>query len=472
MKGSLQHRGKRSATRPHAVRRDATAAAHLPSFAGMERIAERIVELSSADETEVTIDAGADALTRFANNAIHQHVAELGVSISVRAVVGGRTARVTTNKTDEDSLHRVAASSLSLARSQPKNPGLLPMPGPQKYPRVKRFFDETAAASAEDRARVVKQITTACARAGQTAAGTFSSGAFRSLLANSRGLCARYEHTRTEFSITVMEENSSGWAKANAARWSDVDPLALAARAREKAEASRKPKEIAPGKYTVILEPSAALDLIGFLFYDFSATAVADRRSCLTQRVGKKLFGENITLWDDVTHPLQIGIPFDGEGMPRQRVCLIDRGVVRNLVYSRAAAKHAGKKPTGHGLALPNEWGEAPFHLVMEGGKSSLAEMIAGTERGIYVTRLWYIREVDPYEKIMTGMTRDGTFLIENGRLAGGIRNLRFNQSILELLANVEALGPAERASGEEAFDMVIPPMKVRDFHFTEVTKF
>ncbi|HWQ03629.1 MAG TPA: metallopeptidase TldD-related protein, partial [Candidatus Nitrosotenuis sp.] len=221
-----------------------------------------------------------------------------------------------------------------------------------------------------------------------------------------------------------------------------------------------------------ILEPAAALDIIGFLFYDFSATAVADQRSCFTGRIGKKLFGDHISLSDDVAHPLQLGPPFDGEGVPSRAVKLIERGVVRNLVYSRAAAKKAGVKPTGHGLALPNEWGEAAFHLVMAGGNSSLEKMLASTERGIYVTRLWYIREVDPYEKIMTGMTRDGTFLIENGKLARGIRNMRFNQSILELLANVVELGPAVRASGEEAFDMVIPPMKVRDFHFTEVTKF
>jgi predicted Zn-dependent protease len=212
--------------------------------------------------------------------------------------------------------------------------------------------------------------------------------------------------------------------------------------------------------------------MVGFLFYDFAGTAVQDKRSCLNERMGKKIFGDNISLWDDVTHAQQLGAPYDGEGMPRQKVLLVDRGVPRNLVYSRATAKKMKSKATGHGLALPNEWGEAPMNLVLDGGNSSLDEMIDSTERGILVTRLWYIREVDPYEKIMTGMTRDGTFLIENGRVAGGIRNFRFNQSILEMLANVEALGPAARASGEEAFDMVIPAMKVRNFHFTEVTKF
>ena len=166
------------------------------------------------------------------------------------------------------------------------------------------------------------------------------------------------------------------------------------------------------------------------------------------------------------------GPPFDGEGMPRQKVLLVDRGVPRNLVYARATAKKMKTKPTGHGLPLPNQDGEAPFNLVFDGGKTSLETMIASTDRGILLTRLWYIREVDPYEKVLTGMTRDGSFLVENGRIVAGIRNFRFNQNILEMLSNVEQMGPAVRAAGEESFEMVVPAMKVRDFHFTEVTKF
>ncbi len=458
----------------HKSRRTKTADAetHLLSFGELRRIAERILKLSDTDETEVTIDAGADALTRFANNTIHQHVAEQFLTISVRTVLDGRTARATTNKTDEDALRRVVVSSSRIARSQPKYPGLLPMPRAQKYAKVKRWFDATAAASPRDRASAVARICRRAAQEKQVAAGTYSSGATRSLLANSQGLAATYEQTRAEFSVTMMEEKSSGWAKASAADIRALDVDALAANASQKAANSRTPRELAPGRYTVILEPAAALDMVGFLFYDFAGTAVLDKRSCLNERMGKKILGENIVLWDDVTHPEQLGAPFDGEGMPRQKVLLMDRGVPKNLVYSRSTAKKMKAKATGHGLALPNEWGEAPMNLVLEGGRTSIDEMISSTERGILVTRLWYIREVDPYEKIMTGMTRDGTFLVENGRVTGGIRNFRFNQSILELLANVEALGPAARASGEEASDMVIPAMKVRDFHFSAVTKF
>src|SRR6266702_2895962 len=261
-------------------------------------------------------------------------------------------------------------------------------------------------------------------------------------------------------------------AKANSADVRAFDPQKLAARASEKAHRAVNARELPPGRYTVILEPAAALDLVGFLFYDFAATALEDKRSCLNERMGKQLFGKNISITDDVYHPLQQGAPFDGEGLPRQRVLLVDRGIPRNLVYSRSAAKTARKQPTGHGFALPNEYGEAPMNLVFGGGDSSVEKMVASTERGLLVTRLWYIREVDPYEKVMTGMTRDGLFLVENGRVTGAVRNFRFNQSLIEMLKNVELLGPAVRATGEESFEMVVPAMKVRDFHFSEVTKF
>ncbi len=438
----------------------------------LERIAERVLKLGDADETEVDIGATADALTRFANNTIHQNVAEHTITISVRAVVDGRTARASTNKSDDESLRRAVASAVSLARNEPKIPDLLPMPKKQKYRKVSRFYDATAETSPRDRARAVTKVCGMAEKNKQTAAGIYSSGSFHSLLVNSRGLFARYEQTRSEFSVTILEESSSGWAKSNSPDIRRLDPLALAEAASRKAAESRQPREVPPGRYTAILEPSAVLDLVGFLFYDFSGTAVLDKRSCLTGRMGKKIWGENITIWDDAYHPLQSGPAFDGEGMPRQKVLLVDRGVPKNLVYARSTAKKMKAKPTGHGLSLPNEYGEAPMNLVFAGGDQSIDEMVRATERGILVTRLWYIREVDPYEKILTGMTRDGTFLVENGKIVGGIRNFRFNQSLIEMLAKIDALGPAVRAAGEESFEMVVPAMKVRDFHFSEVTKF
>lgn len=441
----------------------------------LRRIVETVLRVAQSigvEETEVHVDEVADALTRFANNAIHQNVAEQGLTVSVRTVADGRTARATTNRVDEDSLRGAIEASLSLAASQPKNPALMAMPGRQKYRRVNRFIAQTAAITPEDRARAVRRACDLALKNGQVAAGIYSTGQSQTAMGNSRGLFAAYRETHAEFSITMQEKPAASWAKANSADVRNFDSQKLAERASEKAHLAVAPKELPVGRYTVILEPAAVLDLVGFLFYDFAATALQDKRSCLNERMGKQLFGKNISICDDAYHPLQVGAPFDGEGMPRQRVHLVDRGVPKNLVYSRSSAKLAGKKPTGHGFALPNEYGEAPMNLVFSGGDSSLEKMIASTERGLLVTRLWYIREVDPYEKIMTGMTRDGLFLVENGRVASAARNFRFNQSLMEMLRNVEQMGPAVRATGEEAFEMVVPAMKVRDFHFSEVTKF
>jgi predicted Zn-dependent protease len=269
-----------------------------------------------------------------------------------------------------------------------------------------------------------------------------------------------------------MAGDSSGWAKASVCERRDMNPLDLARTAARKAAQSASPRELPPGRYTAILEPAAVLDLVGQMFGDFSATAIRDGRSFLNDRIGKQIFGPNITIQDDAWHPLQSGAPFDGEGVPRQHLTLVENGVVRDIAYCRQAAAQAGVAPTGHGFPLPNEFGEAPSNIAIAGGDATVEKMVASTERGILVTRFWYIREVDPYEKIFTGMTRDGTFLVEDGRIVAGIRNFRFNQGLMEMLSNVEALSAPVRASGEEAFDMVAPAMQVRDFNFTEVTKF
>jgi PmbA protein len=455
--------------------KSATSSPHLSPERELRQIIDTVLRLAKstgADETEVHVDETADSLTRFANNAIHQNVAEHSLNISIRTVVDHRTARAATNRGDEDSLRAAIEASLSLAHSQPKDAHLLPLPGKQRYRKVNRFVKDTAALTPEDRARAVRRACDLAIQNGQVAAGIFASGVQQSALGNSRGLFAAYRETHSEFSITMQEAPAASWAKANAASVCDFDPPKLALRASEKAHSAVDARELPPGRYTVILEPAAVLDLVGFLFYDFAATGLEDKRSCLNERMGKQLFGKNITITDDVYHPLQLGPPFDGEGIPRQRVLLVDRGVPKNLVYSRSSAKSAGKRPTGHGFALPNEYGEAPMNLVFAGGDSSLEKMVASTDRGLLVTRLWYIREVDPYEKVMTGMTRDGLFLVEKGKVTTAVRNFRFNQSILEMLRHIEQLGPAVRATGEEAFEMVVPAMKVHDFHFSEATKF
>ncbi|HYL76721.1 MAG TPA: TldD/PmbA family protein [Bryobacteraceae bacterium] len=423
-------------------------------------------------DVEVIFGAQREALTRFANNGIHQNVAEQAQFISVRVLMDQRTARATTNRFDRDSVRAVVEQAVALTKSAAPDTNTLPLAPTSPVPQIPRFDRDTAATTPHERARIVSEAIRVVEGAGQTAAGIYSTGQSVEAIFNSQGIAAWHAETMANFSITAMAADSSGWAKASAVARADMDPVGLARKASQKATSSSAPREIPPGRYVVILEPAAVLDLVGQMFGDFSATAMEDQRSFLTDRLNTQLFGANIHIYDDVSHPLQAGTPFDGEGIARRKLTLVDGGVPRELAYSRASAQRAGVQPTGHGFPLPNEVGESPLNIVIAGGSTPVEDMIASTDRGILVTRLWYIREVDPFQKIMTGMTRDGTFLVENGRVVAGLRNFRFNQGLIELLNKVESMSPPVRTSGEEAFDMVVPAMKVRDFNFTEVTRF
>jgi predicted Zn-dependent protease len=453
-------------------------------------IFDRIRRFSAADEVEVLFTGSHFALTRFANNTIHQNVEEENWLASIRTNFGGRTARATANQFDDESLKWAVEASESLARVQEPDPDLLPMPDAREDPdadknvRATQFFEQTAGIAPGERASVVGEIVGVAARHKLTTAGIYSTSESLEGIFNSRGLARWHTQTLAEVSITMLAEDSSGWQKLNSPDVRNLDPVQLAETAARKAVESAHPREIPPGKYTVVLEPAAALDIVGFMFWDYSGMAILDQRSFLNDRIGTKLFGENITIWDDARHPLQAGSPFDGEGVRRGRVQMVEHGVVKRVVYARGTAakmkksEYANKvgpiEPTGHGFPLPNEMGEMPLNIVFGASENpeSVDQMVASTERGILVTRLWYIREVDPYEKIVTGMTRDGTFLIENGKVQCGLRNFRFNQSLIAMLSNVEAMGVPVRACGEESFDMVVPAMKVKEFNFTEVTKF
>jgi PmbA protein len=478
---------------------------------GMDRdqcseIFARVRRAAGGGDVEVTVQGRRSALTRFANNSITQNVSEEGCEVSVRVQMGGRTARATTNRLDDESLRQVVAQAEALARVQEEDSELLPMLTAAEQGtavELDRYCAETAAMGAGERADEVAAMVAIARRAGLNAAGTYSCGTHFEALFNSHGVARWHRQTLAQASVTMQAEDSSGWQKQNYTSARRLDARLLADIAAQKALRSARPVELEPGKYTVVLEPSAVVDLIGFLAADFSGLALLEQRSCLNQRLGTKLFGENISITDDVSHAGQTGPGFDGEGMARRKLTLVEDGVVREVAMARGtaarinkselAARMAGARlgeghrsmdgppvidalqATGHGFSLPNEGGEVASNIVFqvpEQRQRSVEEMIAATERGLLVTRLWYIREVDAYEKILTGMTRDGTFLVENGRVGKGIRNFRFNQSVLQMLRQVLDLGEPVRACGEEAFDMVAPAMRVEGFQFTEVTRF
>src|SRR5215469_1598686 len=289
-------------------------------------IFDRIRSLSTADEVEVHFSGGTFALTRFANNVIHQNVAEENHVVSVRTVFGGRTARAFTNKFDDESLRQVVKASENLAKVQHPDPDLLPMPNPEEAftdcgrELPLRYFGQTAAITPEIRAEGVRKIVAIADKHCLAAAGVYSSGESVEGIFNSRGLSSWHTQTSAEVSITMLGSDSSGWQKANSPDVRNLDPLRLAEIAAQKAVDSAHPRDVPAGKYTVILEPAAVLDIVGFMFWDYSGMAILDQLSFLTGRIGKKLFGENITIIDDVSHPLQAGSPFDGEGVVRKKV--------------------------------------------------------------------------------------------------------------------------------------------------------
>src|SRR5215471_7418996 len=363
-----------------------------------QKIFDQVKKFSSSKELEIIFAATNYSLTRFANNTIHQNVAETNEIASIRVAFDGKTARATTNRFDDESLKRAVQSAESIAKVQEPNPELLPLAsaseGKLEKPAPNRWFEQTAAITPADRAQAVAEIVSVAKKNRLTTAGIYSSVQSAEGVINSKGLSTFHRRTSAEASITMLAEDSSGWQKFNSPNVADLKHLWLAEIAAQKARDSRSPKELQPGKYTVVLEPAAVLDLVGFMFWDFAGMAILDQRSFLNNRIGSQLFGKNITIADDAYHPLQSGSPFDGEGVRRKQVTLVDRGMIKNLVYARSTAEkmrhsdYAAKvgtiESTGHGFPLPNEMGEAPANIVFVtgGDERTVEQMIADSERG------------------------------------------------------------------------------------------
>lgn len=440
------------------------------------RLLERALGASKADETEAWLGGGAHALTRFAENVIHQNVADRTLELTVRAAFGKRTARATTNRLDDAGIAACVAHAERLAKLLPEDPELLPLvEGPQTYSAVDAFDEATAASTPAARADAIKQIVEECAREGAKAAGAFEvvdgtvgdyghigTAAYR----NSKGVEARFSPTHASFTITVAAGDASGWAHGSGRALADFDPLALGRRALRKALAAREPRDLAPGKYTVVLEPAAAAELCAwYVAGAFSALAVLEGRSPLAGRLGEKIAGENVTLVDDFA--ALRARPFDDEGMPTRRVVLIEKGVQRGLYHDRKTAKKMGAEPTGHAPRQPSAWGPGPRAVSLAGGEGSVEDLVKTVDRGVLVTRFWYTNTVDARQGIVTGMTRDGTFWIEKGEVRHAVKNMRFNESLLSVLSRIERLGRPERI-----FDALVPPLVVQDFNFASETKF
>jgi predicted Zn-dependent protease len=411
-------------------------------------------------------------LTRFASSRIHQNTWREDVEFRVMAVVdGNKTGVATTHSLEADDVRRAAEDAVEIARVTPPDPEFAGLAPPTQISSIERFDDATASTAPADRAGAV---ATALGEfpAGMEGAGYVETVSDEVLVINTMGARSYGRTTRAGISVLAMASDSSGYAERLEGKFASLDPRALAEKAVGKAERSRDPKPIDPGSYTVILEPAATSTIMQFLGYlGFGAKPFLEGRSFMTGKLGEQLASELVTIVDDPTAADSLGVPFDFEGTPAKRVALIDKGVATGVVWDRATAKKGGTESTGQALPPPNPYGPIPMNLRMEPGQTSLEEMVASTEHGLLVTRFHYSNVVNEKETLLTGMTRDGTFQIEDGRLVHGVKNLRYTQNALEALSNVEAVGNQTEISTELFFGgSRAPALKIRDFKFSSST--
>ena len=416
--------------------------------------------------------ANDNALTRFTHETSNQNVATDDAAVSVRAIVGGRTGVAQTNRHDDRSLADVTGRAIEMAKLAPEDPRLpgLPAGGPAEAPPG-AYDAATARAGADLRAQMCDAVFRAAEKAGFWCAGYASTSAGGITVANSSGARASFDGTDASLNVKMTAADSTGFAEAHANAVGSIDAAAIGAASVEKARSGAAPRSVDPGEWTVVLEPSAFGELLAYVVSHFSAQAYEEGSSFFSDGLDRTYLGENVTILDDYADPLAPSMPFDYEGQPKKRLALVEHGVVKNVVTDSYYAKLLDRENTGHALPAPNAQGPQALNVVVAAGSKSAAQLVSETKRGLLVTRFWYIRTVDQKKAIVTGMTRDGTFLIENGRLAGGVRNLRFNQSILDALRHCE-LGSERIRTGGYHYSMVAPAAKIQTFAFTSTTEF
>jgi len=442
------------------------ATARLTEQGELQNFINKLLQSSPAAQTEVMVTEWDSALTRFANNGIHQNVAERDVSVRVRVVKDGKTGVASINQMNEAAAADVLKRAIDIADLQ-SNGEVVPMPGPAKSRPVEAWSDATAAATPEERADFVEAISSKARGAGLNAFGAFSTSAEQFALANSLGVYHYHRSTEATINSVVMGEAGSGYADRGAIDVRDLDKNEVADEVIDKAQRNQNAQPIEPGVYEVVLEEYAVAEMLDFLNYTgFSALAVEEERSFM--RLGERITGEGVTIWDDGLDPSGLPSPFDFEGVPKQRVDLIKKGVATGVVYDMMTATTEGRQSTGHGLPAPNTEGPFATNLFMQPGAVAKPDLVSGIKRGIWVTRFWYVRTVHPKLSIITGMTRDGTFLIEDGKVTRPVKDLRFTQSILEALDGTVAVGQTTKLQiGEFIGASRVPALHLKAFTFT-----
>ena len=436
---------------------------------GFREVAQAALDLPAVDGVEVLFLHEFGGLTRFASSEIHQSTSREDTALRVRVVSQNRIGVASSNDFSAAGARRAAENAKEMASvvgADPLFPGLA---GPAQPKERDAYDEDTASATPEQRAEGVAQLVGRCP-GGFTAAGAFETTAAEVGVATTEGQFV-WEPT-TQASITTVVsggEGGNGFAETFVDRRAEIDAEAIGGRAADKAVASQHPTALDPGTFTVVLEPAAVSTLVGFLAWiGLGGRHLAEGRSCLSGKEGQQVAAPSISIWDDATDPQTLGVAFDFEGVPRQRVDMITRGVFRDGVYDRRTAKQTGKESTGHALPSPNPDGPFPLNMFMATGDATVEDMIASTQRGVLVTRFHYSNVVNPIESSITGMTRDGTFLIEDGEVAGPVMNFRFTQSILDALSAVSMVGRDSELASEFFFSASrVPALKIDRFHFS-----
>ncbi|QTN18239.1 TldD/PmbA family protein [Brevundimonas sp. AJA228-03] len=429
-------------------------------------ILDKVIALSTADECTAQLDGTIDGNIRFALNNVSTSGVITNTELGVQVAFGKRVGTASINEFSDDALARVVKRAEDLARLAPENPEFMPAVGPQTYTPTDTFTAATAAITPENRAEVARASIEPCKSQNLIAAGFLNDNQSFTAFANSNGAFGYQRSTSMDYTCTVRTEDGrgSGWVGRNlqdASRFNVDNDIQIAMR---KASASAEAQALEPGKYTVILEPAAAAGLISFMFNFFDARSADEGRSFLSKagggnKIGEQVFDPRVNVYSDPAYAESPALPWDGDGLPRGRVNIIENGIVRSLQYSRYWAEKQG---------VPQR--AQPGNTIMEGGTKSTSDLVRETERGVLVTRTWYIRMVDPQTVLLTGLTRDGTFYIENGELKYPLKNFRFNESPVIMLNNIDELGRSVRVKADEGGSMMIPPMRLRDFTFTSLS--
>lgn len=433
-------------------------------------LAERALSFSTADQARVTINSSSTGNTRFAVNQISTSGEVTNTTVTITSAVDRRVASSSTNRLDDESLRAAVDTSERLARLSPEDPEYLGELEPIAVPERDAVFESTANLSPDARAGAVAEVTGPAAERDLVSTGFLIHATGSTAVLNSKGHFAYQAQSNGNFTTTVRtpDGTGSGWAGTGLFDWDELDARRIAETAIDKAVRSREPRAVEPGRWTTILEPTAVANMVGLMIFSLSARSADEGRSPFSRpdganAIGEKFLDDRVTIWSDPMDPRLLSNPFNGEGLPNRREVWVENGTLRNLVYDRFWAQRQGRQPTGFVSGY-----------YMEGGDASLEDMIRSTQRGLLVTRFWYIRGVDPRTILFTGLSRDGTFLIENGTITYPVKNLRWNESPIFILNGIESMGQPVRVSPSESSGLspavIVPPLKVRDFTFTSLS--